>query len=118
MNCESSITSERCRCEGGLDSREWTDTASESETQLLNKMIELVRWGWSGVADSELHSEEIKAAGAWRERGRSPRPLRGLSCACFQASTDKSRPVHLVKQLATARSKSFKASTADTKVCL
>ena len=40
-------------------------------------------------------------------------PLRGLSCACFQASTDKSRPVHLVKQLATARSKFFKASTAD-----
>ena len=62
---------------------------SGSGTQLLNKMIELVRWGCSGVADSELHSEEIKAAGAWRERGRSPRPpLRGLSCACFQASTD------------------------------
>ena len=50
----------------------------------------------------------------WRERGRNPRPpLRGLSCACFQASTEMSRPVHLVKQLATARSKSFKASTAD-----
>ena len=75
------MTSERCRCEGGLDSREWTDTASGSGTQLLNKMIELVRWGWSGVADSELHSDEIKAAGAWRERVHSPRPpLRGLSC--------------------------------------
>ena len=60
MNCESSITSERCCYEGGLDSREWTDTGSG--TQLLNKMIELVRWGWSGVADSELHSEEIKVA--------------------------------------------------------
>ena len=67
-----------------------------------------------GVAESELYSEEIKAAWAWRERGRNPRPpLRGLSCACFQASTDKSRPLHLVKQLATARSKYFKASTAD-----
>ena len=66
------------------------------------------------MAESELHSEEMKAAGAWRERGRNPRPpLRGLSCACFQASTEMSRPVHLVKQLATARSKSFKASTAD-----
>ena len=45
--------------------------------------------------------------------GRNPRPpLRGLSCACFQASTDMSRSVHLIKQLATARSKSFKATTA------
>ena len=24
------------------------------------------------MADSELHSEEINAAGAWRERGRNP----------------------------------------------
>ena len=51
----------------------------------------------------------------WRERGGGGggAQSRGLSCACFQASTDKSRPVHLVKQLATARSKSYKASTAD-----
>ena len=55
MNCESSIISERCRCEGGSDNTEWIDTASGSGTQLLNKMIELVRWGWSGVAESELH---------------------------------------------------------------
>ena len=38
----------------------------------------------------------MKAAGAWRERGYNPRPpLCGLSCACFQASTEMSRPVHL-----------------------
>ena len=44
------------------------------------------------MTESELHSEEMKAAGAWRERGRNPRPpLRGLSCACFQASTEMSK---------------------------
>ena len=54
-NCESSITSERCRCVGRLDSRVWTDTASGGGTQLLNKMIVLARWGWDGVAESELY---------------------------------------------------------------
>ena len=40
----------------------WT-AESGLGTQLLNKVIELVRWEWDGVAESELHSEEMKAAG-------------------------------------------------------
>ena len=58
-NCDSSITSDRYRCVGGLDSRVWTDTASGGGTQLLNKVIVLARRGWDGVAESELHSDEI-----------------------------------------------------------
>ena len=34
---------------------EWTNTASGGDTQLLNKVIELMRWEWDGVAESELH---------------------------------------------------------------
>ena len=49
------------------------------------------------MAESELHSEKIKAVGVWREKGHNPRPLLlGLSDACFQASTEMSKPVHLV----------------------
>ena len=57
MNSESSNTTERCHYGGGLDSIEWTNTASGGDTQLLkNEVIELMRWEWSGVvAESELH---------------------------------------------------------------
>ena len=41
---------------GWADKSELTQL-QEVEHSLLNKMI--VRWGWDGVAESELHSEEI-----------------------------------------------------------